>query len=162
MSSTVLVSCTNVSLSQARSKLNLSGLARACAQCAQSMHLLGGLEACPPGNFWNFRRSEINSSAFWDTCLSWQGTCYKLIIVYTCEKDCKYSTIINSDWQWPTHYWNFPYVLCMRAEPGPSLNLIPALQCKTPSLWTIPQMIFCHCSESPCYYCTSMTFSAML
>ena len=39
----------------------------------------------PPGNFWNFRRSEIDSGAFWDTCLSWQGTCYKLTIVYTRE-----------------------------------------------------------------------------
>ena len=24
----------------------------------------------PPGNFWNFRRSEIDSGAFWDTCTS--------------------------------------------------------------------------------------------
>ena len=60
---------------------------------------------CPPGKYWNFRRSEIDSDAFWDTCLSWQGTCYKLTIVYTCEKDCKYSTIINYK-QWPTHFWN--------------------------------------------------------
>ena len=85
---------------QAQSKLNLSVPARPCAQCT---HLLGESGSIPPpplsppGNFWNFRRSEINSGAFWDTCLSWQGTCYKLTIVYTCENDCKYSTIINSD-----------------------------------------------------------------
>ena len=29
----------------------------------------------PPGNFWNFRRSEIDSGAFGDTCTSWKGTC---------------------------------------------------------------------------------------
>ena len=61
-------------------KLNLSGPARVCVQCA---HLLGGVWGhAAPGNFWNFRRSEIDSGAFWDTCRSWQGTCYKLTIAY--------------------------------------------------------------------------------
>ena len=55
---------------QAWSKLNLSGPARACARA----HLLGGSGGMPPRNF---RRSEIDSGTFWDTCLSWQGTCYK-------------------------------------------------------------------------------------
>ena len=52
----------------------------------------------------------------------------------------------------------------MRAEPCPSLDLIPAPQCSTPKpvddttddLLSLPR-----CSESPRYYCTSMTFSAM-
>ena len=36
----------------------------------------------PAGNFWNFRRSEIDSGAFWDTCTSWKGTCinYTLLV----------------------------------------------------------------------------------
>ena len=40
----------------------------------------GGLGACPPGNFWNFRRSEIDSGAFWDTCTSWKGINYTLLV----------------------------------------------------------------------------------
>ena len=35
------------------------------AKCAVAMGGVWG--ACPPGNFLNFRRSEIDSVAFWDT-----------------------------------------------------------------------------------------------
>ena len=45
----------------------------------------GGVWGHAPQKFFgNFRRSEIDSGAFWDTCLSWQGTCYKFTIVYAC------------------------------------------------------------------------------
>ena len=36
---------------------------------AQSAQWLGGSGACPPRKFLIFRRSEINSDAFWDTFL---------------------------------------------------------------------------------------------
>ena len=35
---------------------------------------LGGFGAYPPKYFLNFRHSEINSGAFWDAFLAWQGT----------------------------------------------------------------------------------------
>ena len=45
-----------------------------------SAQLLGGSggmpsDPPPPGNFGNFRRFEIDSGTFWDTCTSWKGTC---------------------------------------------------------------------------------------
>ena len=41
------------------------------AMCAKSAVARGVWGHAPPGNFLNFRRSEIDSVAFWDTFLSW-------------------------------------------------------------------------------------------
>ena len=79
---------------QAKFKWSGQSMCTMRAKCASARGVWGH---APPGDFWNFRCSEIDSGAFCDSCLSWQCTCYKLTIVYTCEKDCKYSTIMNSD-----------------------------------------------------------------
>ena len=46
----------------------------------------------PPGKFLNFRRSQINSSAFWGTLslTSYSGYVKRIILI-------KYNTIIDSD-----------------------------------------------------------------
>ena len=51
------------------SLLSVGGPRAMRAKCAVAMG--GGGGACPPGDFLNFRRSEIDSVAFWDTFLSW-------------------------------------------------------------------------------------------
>ena len=43
-------------------------------QCARRGQRRGGLGACPPRKFLNFRRSEIDSGAFWGDFPQWQGT----------------------------------------------------------------------------------------
>ena len=43
-------------------------------RCAQRTQRLGGVWGIPPRKFWNLRRSEIDSDAFWDAFPAWQGT----------------------------------------------------------------------------------------
>ena len=103
---------------------------------------------------------------FWDTCLSWQGTCYKLTIVYACEKDCKYSTIINSD----RHIIeicsckSLRYTCCAGLSAsvnGARSHTRTAAQDSKPLDDTTDDLLsLARCSESPRYYCTT-TFSAM-
>ena len=38
-----------------------------CVKCVQSAQFLGGSGGMPPRKFVNFRRSQIDSDAFWDT-----------------------------------------------------------------------------------------------
>ena len=62
-------------------------------KCARSALLLGGVWGHgPPRKFLNFRRSQINSSAFWGTLslTRYSGYVKRIILI-------KYNTIIDSD-----------------------------------------------------------------
>ena len=81
----------------------------------------------PPGNFWNFRRSEIDSGAFWDTCTSGKVHVHVQI---------NYAAGIIVDFRMSSMACYATRVVRARAKPRPSLDRSRAPQCRmsTPSL----------------------------
>ena len=87
----------------------------------------------PPGNFWNFRRSEIDSGTFWDTCTSCQRYMYKLTI------RCWYNSRLSHELDGMSRNQSLRVyatrVVCARAKTTPSLNHAHHSAGRAPSLW---------------------------